>query len=146
MEITFNTASKKHCSPLLVSHRGRRERFCAGFVLELCTGPCCGMTRIMEISRLAGYVIECNRDESKGESKRERKRHSESRGESTLSSSHLFFVEWCKVRKGSGRFWLPLTLCCWGNTDFKSSCTLRSQVKVFPLVSEMILTLLLRNN
>ncbi len=43
--------------------------FSAGFVLELCTGPCCGMTRIMEISRLAGYVIECNREESKGERK-----------------------------------------------------------------------------
>jgi len=39
--------------------------FSAGFVLELCTGPCCGMTRIMEISRLAGYVIECNREEEK---------------------------------------------------------------------------------
>lgn len=69
VEITFCTACMKHCSPVLDAQRKMRV-FSAGFVLELCTGPCCGMTRIMEISRLAGYVIECNREESEGEKKK----------------------------------------------------------------------------
>lgn len=51
------------------------------------------MTRIMEISRLAGYVIECNHEESEGEKKKAwvRDMYREKGRENTLPSSYFFF-------------------------------------------------------
>lgn len=76
------------------------------------------MTRIMEISRLSGYVIECNGEESERDEASARESDINRQWEKKVREKDTerafippLFDGRCKVREGSRRFWLPFARC-----------------------------------